>query len=212
MEESALPCVVSFYTKDTPYEEEVKNLVRSCEKFGVEYQIEAVSSTGSWEMNCAFKPIFILQKLQELKRPLLWVDADAVFVQKLSFCDAFHADLGVRMYDCPDDHPSRIVSSTVFIHKTSAAKKVVRLWAEECLDLLADKSRKQEVWDQDALRRVVFTKAHGASIKALPPVYSKIVDHPEDEKNCPFPIIVQNQASRRYKRWIYHPEERIFGW
>ena len=208
----SFPLIVSFYTIDTPYEDEVKYLVDSCEAFGLEYKIEGIPSAGSWEMNCAFKPLFILKKLEELNRPLLWVDADAVFVQRPEYLKVFSADLGVRMYDCPDDHRSRIVSSTVFINSTEASKWVVRLWAEECLLMLQKKDRKEEVWDQDALRSVLFTKDHGAAYEPLPLSYSKIIGHPEDERKCENPVIIQNQASRRYKRWVNHPEERIFGW
>lgn len=212
MHRSGLPLVVSFYTVDTPYEDEVKYLIASCQKFGIEYDIEGIPSSGSWEMNCAFKPLFILKKLEQLNRPLLWVDADAVFMREMEVVDAFSKDLGVRMYDCSDDHRSRIVSATVFINSTPAAKQVVRLWAEECLALLQDKSRKEEVWDQDALRRVLFSQKHEAFFGSLPVFYGKIEGHFQDEKECSFPIIVQNQASRRYKRWINHPEERILGW
>ena len=206
------PLIISFYTIGTPYEEEVKFLRDSCETFGIEYKIEGIPSAGSWEMNCAFKPIFILKKLEELNCPVLWVDADAVFVKKPEILAVFSADLGVRMYDCPDDHRSRIVSSTVFVNATDSAKRVVRLWAEECLSMLQEKGRSEEVWDQDALRKVLFTKDHGAVYQPLPLSYSKIVGHPADEKDCLNPVIIQNQASRRYKRWISHPEERIFGW
>ncbi len=212
MSAAKLPLVISFYTVDTPYEDEVKHLISSCEEFGIEYKIEGIPSSGSWEMNCAFKPLFILQKLEELKRPLLWVDADGVFMRKMEAVEAFSSDLGVRMYDCPDDHRSRIVSATIFINATDAAKNVVKLWAEECLHLLQDKERKEEVWDQDALRRVLFTKKHGANFQSLPVFYGKIDGHFQDEKECSSPIIMQNQASRRYKRWVNHPEERILGW
>lgn len=204
------PLVISFYTLDTPYEQEVEHLIRSCEKFSIEHQIEGIPSHGSWEKNCVFKPLFILKKLEELKRPLLWVDADAVFVRPLVSSDLFSLDLGVRLYDCPDDHPSRVVSSTVFVNATDGGRKVVGLWAQKCLSLLRQKGRKKEVWDQDALRGVLFEQEHGVSWGALPDFYSVIEGHPEDEKNCTFPMIVQNQASRRYKRWINHPEDRFF--
>ncbi|MES2198623.1 MAG: hypothetical protein V4489_00435 [Chlamydiota bacterium] len=209
---NSLPLVISFYTLDTPYEEEVKYLQASCEAFKIEHKIEGVPSSGSWEMNCAFKPIFILKKMEECQRPLLWVDADAVFVRPLELLSCFSADLGVRIYPCPDDHPSKIVSATIFINYTEAAKNVIRLWAEECLLMLNDKERTQEMWDQDALRRVLFTKAHKAQFSPLPVEYSKIVGHLGDEEECREPVIIQNQASRRYKRWINHPEERLFGW
>src|SRR3990167_893519 len=123
-----IPLVISFYTKDTPYEEEVKHLIASCNRFQVVYEIEGIPSTGSWEMNCAFKPLFILRKLEEGKGPLLWVDADAVFVRAMAPFSV-KEDLGVRMYDCADDHRSRIVSATLWINPTNAAKRMVRLWA-----------------------------------------------------------------------------------
>ena len=206
------PLVISFYTVDTPYEQEVMHLRRSCEQFAIDHHIASIVSTGSWEMNCAFKPLFILQMLEEKKCHLLWVDADAVFVQKPSPLAVFSQDLGVRMYDCSDDHPSRIVSATLFVNHTVAAKHVLRLWAEECLLRLKDPDRTQEMWDQDALRHVLFTKAHHACYQPLPIAYSKIIGHVHDEAECANPVIVQHQASRRYKRWIHHPEERLWGW
>ncbi len=195
------PLVVSFYTLDTPYEEEVQRLIHSCKHFNIEHLIEGIPSTGSWEMNCAFKPLFLLKKLEELKRPLLWVDADAVFMQMPSVLDVFVKDLGVRLYDCPDDHPSRVVTATLFVNSTEGSIKLIRLWALECLSMLQEKDRTKEVWDQDALRRVLFEKEHKSTWGALPDAYSIIAGHPEDER-CPSPVIVQNQASRRFKKWI----------
>jgi hypothetical protein len=208
---TTLPLVISFYTIDTPYEEEVQHLIKSCKKFDIPHRIEGVPSSGSWSMNCAFKPIFILQKLEELRRPLLWVDADAVFLRKMEPVFDYSSDFGVRLYDCPDDHPSRIVSATLFINATERARNAVKLWAEECIKMFKENGGR-EVWDQDALRRVLLEKEGGASFSPLPVAYSKISGHPDDEKECSSPVILQNQASRRYKRWVNHPEERIPGW
>lgn len=196
-----LPLVVSFYTLETPYEEEVTRLIASCKQFDVEHLIEGVPSAGSWEMNCAFKPLFLLKKLEELKRPLLWVDADAVFMQPLSFLDVFSLDLGVRLYHCPDDHPSRVVTATLFANATDGAVELLKLWAYECLAMLQDKERTKEVWDQDALRRVLLKAPYKSSWGVLPEAYSIIAGHPDDNR-CLSPIIVQNQASRRFKKWV----------
>ncbi len=204
-----LPLVVSFFTLDTPYEEEVQSLVSSCNRFQIENQIEGIPSSGSWEMNCAFKPLFLLKKLEELKRPLLWVDADAVFLQPLTFLKEFSLDLGVRLYDCSNDHPSRVGSGTLYINSTDAGKRLLRLWAESCILHLGAKDRTEELWDQDVLRKVLFYSKHDCNWGSLPESYSIIAGHPEDEKH-PSPIIVHNQASRRFKRWINHPEERVF--
>jgi hypothetical protein len=197
-----LPLVVSFYTLDTPYEEEAKGLLASCERFAIEHLIEGVSSKGSWEMNCAFKPLFLLQKLEELKRPLLWVDADAIFCRPIEQLPLFSLDVGVRLYECSDDHPSRVVSSLVFINATEGGRKVLRLWAQKCLLMLQNKSREEEVWDQEALRDVLFKEEHGSNWGGFSAGYSVIPGHPEDEKVLEKPTLVQNQVSRLYKKWI----------
>jgi hypothetical protein len=104
-----LPLVISYYTKDTPYEQEVQRLISSCQTFSIEAQIEPRPSLGSWEKNCAQKASFILQKLREVKRPVLWVDADAVFLRAPDFREFDDCDFSVRINEfLPKDHESRI--------------------------------------------------------------------------------------------------------
>ncbi len=204
-----LPLVVSFYTSNTPYEQEVQGLFNSCRKWNIEHQIDAIASTGSWELNCAFKPLFLLQKMEKLQRPLLWVDADAVFQKPIFWQEEFGWDLAVKVYEGAEDHPSKIVSSAVFINSTEGGRKILRLWTDMCFSMLQDPSRSEEVWDQDALRKVLFSKNHEFIWGPLPASYSVIEGHPQDEKHVD-PVLVQYQASRRYKRWINHPEEKVF--
>jgi hypothetical protein len=203
-----LPLVVSFYTLDTPYEEEVQGLISSCKRFNIEHEIEGIGSTGSWEMNCAFKPLFLLKKVEELKRPLLWVDADAAFMRSPPILDVFSLDLAVRLYDCSNDHPSRVVSSAVFVNSSEKSKEILRAWAGKCLSWLKEKERR-EVWDQDALRSVIFEEKYKDCWGVFPKFYSVIEGHPEDVVYKD-PVIAQYQASRRFKRWINHPEERAW--
>lgn len=197
-----LPLVVSFYTKNTPYEEEVDALRRSCKAFGIDCLIEGVVSMGSWEMNCAFKPLFLLEKLEKLNRPLLWVDADAVFLDQLSWQESFIADVAVRLYPCADDHRSRIVSSTVFVNATAKARFALQMWAIECTRRLQDRFRIKEVWDQEVLRDVLFKREYEIDWRPLPESYLMIAGHPLDESLGFMPVILQYQASRRCKKFI----------
>jgi hypothetical protein len=68
--------VVSFYTTDWKYPEYAQNLVDDCKRLGLEYVIESKDSTNTYVGNCNLKPFFIRDKLQELKRPVLWMDVD----------------------------------------------------------------------------------------------------------------------------------------
>src|SRR3990167_8507360 len=95
---SQMPLVVSYYTKGTGYEEEASHLIQSCQKFAIEHCVEGIQDLGSWEKNCAFKPYFMQKKMEQYKRPLLWVDVDAVFLQPLSFEESFFADCALIKY------------------------------------------------------------------------------------------------------------------
>ena len=193
------PVILSFYTVGTPYQLEVQNLIASCEKFGLETEIVGVESFGSWELNCAYKPFFILQKLNELERPVLWVDADGVFVREPTWQKAFEADLAVRMEPVADDHPSRVISSTVFVRESG--RGLMRLWCQECQRMLLDPNRREEFWDQIALREAI--KKSEAKVSEIPLEYAKIFDHAGDLEKKIAPVIEHYQASRRFKGLVY---------
>ncbi len=196
------PLVISFYTKNTPYQLDAHHLIASCEKFGIDHFIEGIDSHGSWELNCAYKPFFISEKLRQFKRPVIWVDVDAVFVKKPKHLKVFEKDLAAYCEPgIANDHPSKVRSGTVFINHTEGAAKLLKAWAEECRRLLVDPTRTEEFWDQMALRNV-FLAQKKSQIGHLPVSYVKILGHPVDEK-CSNPIILNLQGSRRAKTtWI----------
>ncbi|MBS0652912.1 MAG: hypothetical protein JSR39_05205 [Verrucomicrobia bacterium] len=197
------PIVISFYTKDTFYQLEVQNLIASCEKFGITSHIEPIASFGSWEVNCAYKPFFIHRKLQELKQPVLWVDADAVFKKKPEELPVFAKDFAVRINsDIPIDHPSRIISGTIYANYTPGADALLRLWAKLCQEEINRLGRKEEFWDQISLRDALYSKDNPAEFDTMPLTYTKIADHRGDLLLTEDPVIEHYQASRRYKKFI----------
>ncbi len=200
---SGFPVIVSFYTKNTPYEKEVENLIASCEKYGLETSIEGVDSFGSWELNCAFKPFFLYQKLEQLNKKLLWVDADAIFVEKPSVLKEFSGDFAVRINEeLALDHPSKVMSGTIFVNTTTRSQELLRRWAQECVKELMREDRSEEFWEQTALRDIILSKDLSADVRSLPLSYVKIPGHPLDDKNILSPIIEHHQASRRFKKII----------
>ncbi len=198
-----LPIVVSFYTKNTFYQLEVQNLIASCEKFEILSHIEPIESFGSWEINCAYKPFFIHRKLQELKRSVLWVDADAIFKKQPEELPVFAKDFAVRInFDIPIDHPSHIMSGTVYANYTSGADALLRLWSKRSQEGINRVGRKEEFWDQMSLRDALYCAENTAEFDSLPYTYAKIVDHRGDLQLTEEPVIEHYQASRRYKKLI----------
>jgi hypothetical protein len=202
---TTFPVVVSFYTKNTPYEQEVQNLIASCEKWNLAYSIEGIDSQGSWELNCAYKPFFLIKKLEELKCPILWVDADGVFVRAPNGLVFQETDFAVRINEeCEWNHPSKVISSTIFINSSEGARRILGLWAEECIRQLKEEGRKEEFWDQIALRNVLQLKNFVANVRPMPLAYAKIFDHVLDNLRIEESVIEHFQASRRHKEIINH--------
>ena len=197
------PLIVSYYTQDTLYQLEVQNLIASLEKWDLEHHIEPIASFGSWERNCAFKPFFLLEKLQQFGRPIFWVDADAVVLKKPRYLDVFKSDFAVRINEeLENSHLSKVMSGSLYVNATEGGERVLKSWAKECLDRLSDPERTQELWDQVALRDVLFRSVAGAAIAALPHGYTTIIGHPLDEQRIDDVVIGHYQASRRFKKII----------
>lgn len=198
------PLIVCYYTQGTPYALDVQGLKESCEKWNLAYQIEPIESFGSWELNCCYKPFFLLSKLQELQRPLFWIDADAVILKKPLPLAEFSVDLAVRINaSLGFDHPSKVISNSIFVNATQEAALLLKSWATICYSGLTDPARKEEYWDQVGLRDAIFASTHNAKVVNLPHAYAAIYDHPIDNKEILEPIIEHTQASRRYKKLIH---------
>jgi hypothetical protein len=198
------PLVVSYYTRDTLYCLEAQNLAASCEKWHVPYLIEPIDSFGSWELNCAYKPFFLLEKLTALGQPLLWIDADGVFEQQPEWIEAFGGDLSVRWdQQAPPTCPSKAISSTLFLASTPKVQDFLRLWARETERQFNDPQRETEFWDQVSLRDCLLSHENKLDLRPLPLTYSHIFDHEKEREEMEKgPVIVHYQASRYLKKWI----------
>ena len=125
------PLVVSFYTENTPYQLEVLSLIHSCGELGIELEVEAVPCLGSWQRNCARKPQFIRDKLLEKKRPVFWVDADAVFRKTPDFSCFSHSDFSLADTRKKDIR-FRYRAGSIFINYTPGGILFVEAWVAFC--------------------------------------------------------------------------------
>lgn len=199
---SSFPLIVSYFTQDALYAPAAEALRASCERFALPCDIEAVDSFGNWELNCAFKPFFLYRKLKEHKRPLLWVDADALFVRAPQKLRAFAADIAVRTFpELPDDHASKVLSGSLYINYSEKAAHFLKEWAKLCQQELTDPKRTLEFWDQTALRDAL--QSTDVRVAHLPARYAFIADHPEDQRTIADPVIAHFQASRYARRILY---------
>jgi hypothetical protein len=197
----SFPLVISFYSESTAYEKEAKSLINSCEKFNLDYLVQPIPSFGSWELNCCFKPSFILHVMQKVKKPIFWTDADSIFVKKpVKF--PLQCDFAVRINtDLKDSNPSKVISNSIYIDYNQKTIELVKDWDLECKKALFER-KEFEVWDQVCLQKVLFANKQNLKYLPMPKGFCKIADFKKDivDKNDLY--ILHYQASRLYKKWI----------
>ena len=189
---------VSFYTRNSGYEKEVKNLKISCQKFNLFTDIVPIDSQGTWEKNCFYKSRFLLKMFEKHQKPIVWVDADAIIVQKPLLFETLTEDIGVRvLHDFPPKHYSKVLSGTIYLNNTQNTYKLLQFWERESQELI--KNKEDKLWDQIALQNAIL-KMGKLSVFYLPPEYGDIYDHPLSQN----PVILHYQASRILKYATYN--------
>lgn len=194
------PLVISFYTENSPYRLNALSLIESCNEHGIEAEIESIPSEGSWERNCAIKPFYIRKKLMEKKRPIFWVDADAVFKKKPDFSFLEGSDISFReMKRFSQDRRLKYASESLFLNYTPRTLEFVDKWCDHC-QIKIDNKEKLELMDQIALIDLIES-GQLLKICPLPISYCKVFDLDALEIDLEHIVIEHFQASRRYRHW-----------
>lgn len=178
--------IISFYTINSPYEDEIKNLERSCLKFGYDLIKIKRQTQGNWEVNCAMKPGAIIEAMEQVADDeiCMYLDADAVIVAPIKY--ALHNSFGVHLLK------GKVLSGTIMMRKNKQCMDILEEWdAKAFLD--------PYIWDQETLQEVL--KNH--TFDNLPRTLCKIFDHAEE----PLAMVVHNQASRRFKKFMENKVE-----
>lgn len=183
--------IVSFFTRDTEYEQEARELRQTLKAHNLKYKIYPVDSKGSWEQNCAQKSTIILQALTELKDNILYLDSDARVLRPPPF-EQIEKDVpGYGLVQWP--HKLELCSGTIYFPNNEVSKFIVKRWVEEQL-----KNTKE--WDQRVLQRIYEETEHFS----LPLDWINIAGKSANKKllGSDNPIILHTQASRRLKRLV----------
>ena len=189
---------MSFYTENTPYQFEAIALIASCNALGVEAEIEAVPCKGSWELNCAMKPFFIRKKLLEKKRPIFWVDADAVFKKMPDFSFMLKTDLGFReMKRFSHDKRFKYFSGSLFLNYSPRGVAFADKWCEYCQQKIDFKEDLQFL-DQTSLVHLI-ERGEQVKVTSLPIAYAKVFDIDAQEIESEEVVIEHYKASRRWR-------------
>ncbi|KUO65718.1 MAG: hypothetical protein APF80_12555 [Alphaproteobacteria bacterium BRH_c36] len=182
--------VSCFYTPN--YLAQVTSLKRSLEAHGINHFLKRYERLGSWESTTRLKPVFLDYCLKKFPdHDVLYLDADAVVRQPLTFFDDIRSDICLLFHPTVlyNKHYLRISAGTVYCRNTDGGRRFARLWMaqeEKCSALNVDED----------MIYMAFGDMQGISITVLPPEYYKIYDNPGLD-----PVIEHFQASRHQFKW-----------
>lgn len=191
--------VVCYYTSGTPYQEEVKNLIQSLDRFGIKHDIRAISSLGGWQKNTLYKAQFIRGIIDEREKAgdeaIVWLDADSVVLRPPEIFSAIATDCAFyfkTVGPASDRRGGReLISASMYFAINSRAKQLLDMWIEEN----GKNGRGLEQWNLQTV--LPAWRNSGGTYTVLPQSYCRIFDAPEDHR-----VIVQNQASRRFRKAV----------
>lgn len=188
------PIVISYYTEGTGYEKEVQGLLSSLRRFNLEYDIKGIKSLGDWQKNTHYKAKFIKAMLMKHRKPVLWIDADAVINKYPFLFNDLDADVACyfRNYGkfpiSSRKEGKELLSGTLYFDHNEKVLALLSKWIK------ANKANPTR-WEQKNLEEAI--KGWDGRIVELPPQYCKIFDTMKSVDN---PAITHYQASRHLRK------------
>ena len=178
---SSMPTVVAYFSP--AYKDEADRLIDSLRPWGLKREIVPIPGFGSWINNVRYKPTFLLEMLDKVEGPLLYLDADATVDRYPSLFDGMEGDIAVHLRNGRE-----LLSGTIYLNNTDATRSLLKLWERECKD-------NPDKWDQRCLQTVLGNNQF--IVRDLPPEYCAIFDRMPEAGD--HPVITHWQASRRLK-------------
>lgn len=160
--------VISFFTQDWEYPRYAQHLIEDCVRLDLDYKIEELASDHDYLKNCNKKPLFIRDTLHELKRPVLWMDADGSIVGRPAILDT---DLD---YDIAGNQAewdaNKIHVGSIWFNYTPRALALIERWCAQSENAAQD--------DDVSFNDILKSYRKDLKILSLPSEYFVILKSP----------------------------------
>ncbi len=202
------PIFISYYTKDTIYQEAINNyLIPSLKKLNLEYHVYAIETLGDWKSNAIQKPLILQKALNEFPdNDIIWQDADSEILQDPSLLfnipEEYDIALHYLNWEAHYGRPSD-VGRFEMLDGTVLWRNTIKIRA--FIDELIENSTSKKIDHQKTMSRMLETK-EGMKVFPLPRTYSYLPIQPNGEKSfieIKNPVIVHHQLSREGRKSLY---------
>jgi hypothetical protein len=122
--------VISYYTDNWEYADRAEILKKDCEQFRLLNDIVRLDDQGSWIDNTRLKARFVHEKLEEHKRPVLWIDADSHILRSPASISPYADFAAVR---AKPPSTKTWYAGTLFFNYTDAGRSIARSWADRAI-------------------------------------------------------------------------------
>ena len=137
------------------------------DELGAIYDIREIPSKEHYMLNCLGKPQFILDMLNELDEPLLWIDIDCTINEIPIEFDEVETDVGcvIREHDLKTPH-----SALLYFDTSDKSKEFLQSWIDRCESKIKDAiSGKYTLGDHEQLILSAKENKPNASFTLFPP-------------------------------------------
>lgn len=185
---NTFPIIISYYTKNTLYQDLAKRLTASLDRLHIVYDIEGIDDLGSWQKNTYYKAKFIRRKMEEHPdRDIVFIDCDAIVWEYPELFKNLDCDLAVHYFQWKGKEYAS--NGTLFIKNNEQMRGFVDEWIAENENRIMT-----NVFEQKVMQDLMASEKWASilNIKKLPKEYCYIVDLMKVGK----PVIHHFQASR----------------
>ncbi len=191
------PLYVSFYTKDTGYQDEAKRLEQSLRNFGLEYSFKETENFGSWRANIHNRIQVLREFLDESKQDIVYIDADGAVCKYPELFESFKMDFGLVEIDRSKfysnwqskfEEKMEVLGGTMYLKNNKRVRSLLDTWER------LDKPMETPLSQHTLIKALRIEREKGLRVKFLPLNYCQIFDTMADAGE---PVVEHYQASRR---------------
>ena len=199
--------LISFFSDiedKTYYSDNSERIIKECESLGIPFDIQEKESLGSYQLNCLSKPKYILDKLEELNHPVLWMDIDSKIHKPLDIFDKFDgtADMVIAT---ANGQLSGIKASPLYFGNTDKAKDFIRAWISTTEDILENE---KGVFDHEPLFSLIPMFIKNMTIGIVGPEYCIWPGH-TNENTCVTMGLADSETKKESLRNLGMSEDLI---
>lgn len=78
------PIVISGFSSDHYYQQSSETFLEGLQKYNIEHKLFPFQDKGNWHANCRTKATLIHEALNTFKKPILWIDVDALILKSIN--------------------------------------------------------------------------------------------------------------------------------